>query len=559
MDKKAWSALLVASLALAAPCVRAQSPSNPSFDCRKATTPVEKLICGDPKLGEFDRKMAETFRQALEKAPAADRDAIVKRQFGWLQDRGIGCGLDPRQPAFRMLGAPPPAKCLAGVYEGWLQNMQVLIVAPYVPPGRTELPFEAKRHPFLPRLLVSHEEKLCEAFLRGLRRDFLARHRDFERPFKQPTMALGHWVALPWGPLAGPDRTSIAVAEVDLDQDGKKQLLLHVAKFFNIQRNSYYLLIRSNTTTDGLMDEVKDIIELSPERQRTPSLRHVEVTTFRNLNGGDDTPYKLLSYQGALYAYTAADGIVINGTNEVNDGTAVLRRIHADGSTELRCEASIAPRAGALPLPPWQPTKPPETISVPAQAVEWMRTIREIQGTEGKWPGSLHSLNRLINWSAYAWHDALVRPWEVTMRRPTSWPSALAIRSWLHQWGYQSLSQFRLVRAFEAGRGGALDALAEYYERAFGVPNSKETAAIAIDSIISSSFVISGLRGADEAAWDGLLRQQLYELETGRAGSPANLLRPALLIGASPGAIDAMIKAGATLGGATESGEPALF
>ena len=47
---KAWAALLVLGWALV-PAV-AQAQSNPGFDCRKATTLVEKLICSDPDLGD---------------------------------------------------------------------------------------------------------------------------------------------------------------------------------------------------------------------------------------------------------------------------------------------------------------------------------------------------------------------------------------------------------------------------------------------------------------------------------------------------------------------------
>jgi hypothetical protein len=182
---------------------------------------------------------------------------------------------------------------------------------------------------------------------------------------------------------------------------------------------------------------------------------------------------------------------------------------------------------------------------VPAQAVEWMRTIREIQGSEGKWPGSLHSLNRLINWSTYAWHDALVRPWEIAVRRPSPWPSALFMRAWIHGWGYQSLSQFRLARAFEAQRSVAIDELARYYEQAFGVPNGKEAASLITDNIISASFVVH----VENVPSDEALRREIQELR-----GPD--LRSALLIGSPPDALNALIKDGAMLSG---GGEPALF
>ena len=103
---------------------------------------------------------------------------------------------------------------------------------PYVPPRRTDLPFETKRQPFLPRLLVSLDAKLCDAFLSGLRKDFLARHRDGDYAFREPPMTLGHWVAWPSEHVGEQTRESIDVAEWDLDQDGRKQLLLYKLREF---------------------------------------------------------------------------------------------------------------------------------------------------------------------------------------------------------------------------------------------------------------------------------------------------------------------------------------
>lgn len=52
----ASAAFLAASLAVHA---------APSFDCRKATTPVEKEICARKRLGDLDRAMAKAYPKAL--------------------------------------------------------------------------------------------------------------------------------------------------------------------------------------------------------------------------------------------------------------------------------------------------------------------------------------------------------------------------------------------------------------------------------------------------------------------------------------------------------------
>ena len=48
--------------------------NSPSFDCRKATTTVEKLICTNPELSKLDVSLAETYKEAVSKAPSIRDD-----------------------------------------------------------------------------------------------------------------------------------------------------------------------------------------------------------------------------------------------------------------------------------------------------------------------------------------------------------------------------------------------------------------------------------------------------------------------------------------------------
>jgi len=41
--------------------------NSPSFDCRKATTTVEKLVCNSPDLSKLDVSLAETYKEAVSK------------------------------------------------------------------------------------------------------------------------------------------------------------------------------------------------------------------------------------------------------------------------------------------------------------------------------------------------------------------------------------------------------------------------------------------------------------------------------------------------------------
>lgn len=89
----AAAALGFAALAFTGPA-KAQS-----FDCDRASTRVERLICGDEALKARDEGLADDYRQTLD--VAADPDALVRSQRAWLRSRD-GC---------------PDARCVAQAYD----------------------------------------------------------------------------------------------------------------------------------------------------------------------------------------------------------------------------------------------------------------------------------------------------------------------------------------------------------------------------------------------------------------------------------------------------------
>src|SRR5262249_33022035 len=56
-----------------------------SFDCAKATTAVEKMICADPALSQADERLAEAYKQAMSATLASQSSR--RAQFRWLADR----------------------------------------------------------------------------------------------------------------------------------------------------------------------------------------------------------------------------------------------------------------------------------------------------------------------------------------------------------------------------------------------------------------------------------------------------------------------------------------
>lgn len=57
-----------------------------SFDCDKARTGVEKAICSDPKLSEYDERIAAAFKRALGEWNGAIRNYVRDDQRRWLAE-----------------------------------------------------------------------------------------------------------------------------------------------------------------------------------------------------------------------------------------------------------------------------------------------------------------------------------------------------------------------------------------------------------------------------------------------------------------------------------------
>ena len=75
--------MLMASIAALA-LTGAPQVNDPSFDCRRASTPVERAVCADPALGRLDRRMAESYAALRRALPQEAREALRKDQRWFL-------------------------------------------------------------------------------------------------------------------------------------------------------------------------------------------------------------------------------------------------------------------------------------------------------------------------------------------------------------------------------------------------------------------------------------------------------------------------------------------
>ena len=60
-----------------------------SFNCNKASTKVEKMICADPELSEADEQLAEAYRNLRKALPKSERALLKRDQRQWLKERNV--------------------------------------------------------------------------------------------------------------------------------------------------------------------------------------------------------------------------------------------------------------------------------------------------------------------------------------------------------------------------------------------------------------------------------------------------------------------------------------
>src|SRR5260370_4180983 len=78
------------AFSLGATClVLMPSVHSASFDCAKAKTKVDKLVCGDPKLSDLDEKLIALYNKALALSPVPED--TKQQQLEWVKQSRNTC------------------------------------------------------------------------------------------------------------------------------------------------------------------------------------------------------------------------------------------------------------------------------------------------------------------------------------------------------------------------------------------------------------------------------------------------------------------------------------
>ena len=76
--------ILVALVLLGA----AGRPQAASFDCRKASSSIERMICGDAELSQLDERLARSYQEARKSSASKD---VASAQVAWLKNVRARC------------------------------------------------------------------------------------------------------------------------------------------------------------------------------------------------------------------------------------------------------------------------------------------------------------------------------------------------------------------------------------------------------------------------------------------------------------------------------------
>ena len=90
-----------------------------SFDCKRATAPIERQICADPDLDSLDAQLQGAYLGALDRS--THPQSIKDKQLAWLKSRA-SC---------------PDAKCLVSAYRRQIDLLSALSDEPPVCSGST--------------------------------------------------------------------------------------------------------------------------------------------------------------------------------------------------------------------------------------------------------------------------------------------------------------------------------------------------------------------------------------------------------------------------------------
>lgn len=123
--------LLVLSMALIVAAGLPEASQGASFDCDKATTPREKLICSDPALSELDAQLGQKYQERRALLSAQGAELLHRSEQSWLRFVDTVC---PQRKDEKLESWQRPEFCLKREYDERLNQLSEVgkKLGPYV-------------------------------------------------------------------------------------------------------------------------------------------------------------------------------------------------------------------------------------------------------------------------------------------------------------------------------------------------------------------------------------------------------------------------------------------
>lgn len=104
-------------------CAKAQSSSQAaSFDCSKASKPIEKEICRDKNLSELDEKLAQLFSASIKQLSPSAHKRLTNSQTKWVEYYSAYCKNDDDKS--KKISSAMDSKCLANAYSERIKDLK---------------------------------------------------------------------------------------------------------------------------------------------------------------------------------------------------------------------------------------------------------------------------------------------------------------------------------------------------------------------------------------------------------------------------------------------------
>lgn len=97
--------------------------SAAGFDCHRAHTPLERLLCSNAALSRADAEMGEVLQRRLAELPTDQRAALLALHRNWLRFRLPECG-QPKDASFAALSTAATTQCLLSLYRDHIEALQ---------------------------------------------------------------------------------------------------------------------------------------------------------------------------------------------------------------------------------------------------------------------------------------------------------------------------------------------------------------------------------------------------------------------------------------------------